>query len=282
MQNRFYLILFFAFIFLVKGTYGFSGSDEYPKRIISLAPSLTKNIYLLGAGNKLVGCTNYCSLQADTNAEIVANAIQVNYEQIVLLKPDLIITTNLTKSRTIETFKKLGLKILVFENPKNFGEICDQFLELGRTIGKHQQAIQIIEEAQNKIDLIRSSIPASANDDPTTVFMQLGANPLFAVVPGSFMNDYMVLSSTKNIVDDLKTGSVNLESVLMRDPAVIFIVLMGIIGSEELKKWKSFDKLKAVENNRIYTIDADKACSPTPLSFVETLEEIIKYLYVER
>ena len=56
---------------------------------------------------------------------------------------------------------------------------------------------------------------------------------------------------------------------------------MGMVASEEKSKWMSFDKLNAVKNNRIYTIDADKACSPTPLSFVETLKEIVDFLYMD-
>jgi iron complex transport system substrate-binding protein len=209
----------------------------------------------------------------------VANAVQVNYEQIVLLKPDLIITTNLTKARTIDTFRKLGLKTVVFDNPKDFNEICAQFLELGNMVGAPKKAARIIDDARLKIEQISASIPSTANDKSLSVFMQLGANPLFTVVPETFMHDYMALSGTRNIAADLSIGSINLESVLLRDPDVIFIVLMGMVGNEEMARWQSFGELSAVRNKRIYTLDADKACSPTPLSFVETLEDLVNHLY---
>lgn len=261
----------------------FSGKSpaEVPSRIISLAPSLTKNLGLLEAENLLVGCTNYCSLQSNTYAEIVANAVQVNYEKIVLLKPDLVVTTNLTKIRTIETLRKLGIDVRVFPNPEDFATICDQFIELGAILGKKGKAISIIDQMQQRIQDVRELIPENSIDQNDRVFMQLGAKPLFSVVPGSFMNDYLVLSNTQNIADDLEIGSINLETVLVRDPEVIIVVLMGMVGTEERERWSSFHQLSAVKNGRIYLLDADKACSPTPVSFVESLEAVIRMVYLD-
>lgn len=251
-----------------------------PKRIISLTPSLTKNLTLLGAEHLLVGCTNYCTYPKDIQPEIVANAVQVNFEKIVLLQPDLIITTNLTRPRTLETIKKLGIKLLLFENPEDFEAICEQFISLGKVIGKENRARTIIEESKQRIKELQKLIPKNGMHKDK-VFMQLGAKPLFSVVPGSFMNDYLKLSSTQNLAGDLKIGSINQESVLTRNPDVIIIVLMGMVGKEEKIRWQQFSQMSAVSNDRIYMLDADKACSPTPLSFVESLEAVIRMIYLD-
>ncbi len=250
---------------------------QNPKRIVSLAPSLTKNLHLLQAENLLVGCTNHCVLQTKIDAEIVASAIQVNYERIVMLQPDLLIATSLTKPKTIETFKKLGIDVVVFSSPRNFHEICEQFVRLGEKIGKKELAKQIVVEAENRIELVKQKVPQETPQ--RKIFMQIGANPLFAVIPGSFMNDFIRFSGTQNIAADLKVGSISRETVLIRNPDVIVLVLMGLPGSEEKERWKKIKTLGAVKNNRILMIDADKACSPTPISFVETLEELIAKIY---
>jgi ABC-type Fe3+-hydroxamate transport system substrate-binding protein len=251
-----------------------------PKRIISLAPSLTKNLTLLEADDLLVGCTNYCTFPDEIHPQIVANAVQVNFEKIVLLQPDLIITTNLTRPRTIETIKKLGIKLLLFENPEDFEAICEQFISLGKVIGKEKKALAIVEESKHRIAEVQKLIPQNRKQKEK-VFMQLGSKPLFTVVPGSFMNDYLRLSSTQNLAGDLKIGSINQESVLTRNPDVIIIVLMGMVGEEEKKKWQQFSQMTAVEKGRIYMLDADKACSPTPLTFVESLEAVIRMVYLD-
>jgi len=250
---------------------------QTPQRIISLAPSLTKNLYLLEAEELLVGCTNYCTLQSETDADIVASAIQVNYEKAVMLEPDLIITTNLTQAKTIETFKNLGVEVLVFENPTSFEEICEQFIILGEVVGKKELAEQIIKEALHRISVTLEKVPDQSAKQK--IFMQIGANPMFAVVPNTFMNDFIIFSGAENIASDLNIGSINLESVLVRDPDIIIVVLMGTLAAEEKDRWESFDKLSAVKKDQVFVMGADNACSPTPLSFVDALDELISLIY---
>jgi len=41
----------------------------------------------------------------------------------------------------------------------------------------------------------------------------------------------------------------------------------------------SYSSLSATRGNRIFILDADKTCSPTPVLFLDALEEIIKLIY---
>ncbi len=255
----------------------FNAKAQSPQRIISLAPSLTKNLYLLESEDLLVGCTNYCHLQSETDAEVVASAMKVNFEKAVVLKPDLVITTDLTEAKIIDTFKKLGVEILVYPNPTSFEEICTQFIHLGETVGKKEIADGIIEDAKDRISVIRKKVPE--NGVKQKLFMQIGSNPLFAVVPETFMNDYITLSGTENIYSEIEIGSVTKESVLIRNPDIIVVVLMGLMGSEEKARWEEFENLSAVKKKQVFMINADNACSPTPLTFVVALEELIELIY---
>lgn len=274
MMNR-YKVYFCSLVFVL--LFAVSSWAQSPKRIISLAPSITKNLHLLGADELLVGCTNFCTLQSETDAVVVASAIQVNYEKAVILKPDLIITTTLTKPNTIDTFKKLGIPVLVFKNPQSFDEICEQFIELGKKVGKETLAREIIADAQKQMTMIKQKV----NDElpKQKIFMQIGANPLFAVIPNTFMNDFIRFSKTENIASDLKIGGVNREMVLVRNPDIIVVVLMGTMGADEKDRWESYTNLQAVKKKQIFIMDADKTCSPTPLSFVDALDELITLIY---
>ncbi len=269
MNFRIYLAFFLLFITT-------SGYTTKNINVVSLSPSLTKMIYLLESQDNLVGCTEFCDIPEEDEKNIVASQMNVNVEKILSISPDLVITTKLTSARYIETLKKTGVNTRVLGTPESFVELCDQFIKIGKLIGKEDLAVSIIEQQKSRLARLQQKIPD--NDNPE-IFMQLGVKPLFTVIPGTFMNDYINLSGGVNIASDLTKGTITRETVLTRDPDVIIIVLMGMVGEEEKQNWKSYSGLRAAEKDKIFMIDEDKACSPTPVTFVDTVEEIIDLMY---
>lgn len=250
---------------------------ETPKRIISLAPVITKYIYLLHAENSLVGCTSFCKLKNPEDAQIVASAIQVNIEKSIMLKPDLIIASSLTNPETIKIFNKLNIDVLYIPLQKSFGDICNDLQTLGKRLGKKELADQIVAKAKNDIKKIMGKIPK--NVPPPEIFFQIGANPLFSVIPNTFQEDFIDFAGGRNIAENLTIGSITREKVIVSNPDIIFISTMGMVGREEKKRWESYENLKAVKNKKIFFIDQEKTCSPTPHLFVEALNEIIDDIY---
>lgn len=248
-----------------------------PQRIISLVPSVTKNIYQLGAEAQLVGCTSFCTLAKPDDAQVVASAVQVNMEKALLLKPDLVVVGSLTPPETTQMFRKLGVEVMELPYPKSFNDICQQMLTLGEQIGKADEAKQRISEAKRKLAEAQKLIPAEK--ESFSAFMQIGANPLFGVVPNTFMNDFLSLAHLRNVAEKMQTGSLSREAILVSNPDYIFVVIMGSMGQDESRNWTKYSSLKAVQAKHIYELDADMACSPTPDDFVEVLTQIINIIY---
>ncbi|WP_163715505.1 ABC transporter substrate-binding protein [Mangrovibacterium lignilyticum] len=246
-------------------------------RIISLAPSLTKSLYMLGAEDLLVGCTNYCTLKNSDDAEVVASAVKVNLEKAMMLKPDLVLTSSLTNPETTRTFEKLGVETMYFPYPKSYEEMCTYLLRLGEKIGRKELAEKLVAESKARLAKVIASVPKQ--DSKPRVFMQIGANPLFTVVPNTFMQDFIDFSACENIAGDLTIGSITREGVLVRNPDVIFVILMGSVSADEKEKWENYENLNAVQNKKIFVLDSEKTCSPTPLDFTDALEQMIGLIY---
>ncbi len=67
---------------------------QYPQRIVSLGPINTENVFLLGAGDRLVGNTNYCVRPTEArNRAKIGSVMQISLEKILSLKPDLVLAT---------------------------------------------------------------------------------------------------------------------------------------------------------------------------------------------
>ena len=246
------------------------------ERVVSLAPSITKNTYLMGAQKKLVGCTSYCPVNKSDQIAVVGNAVKVNMEKILSLRPDLVLTSELTSPETLAMLKKAGIPYKVFNSPVNFKEICDQFKETGQMLGKEREAGKIIAQEKAKLEQLKKRIPTGKKP---SIFFELGAKPLFAVIPNTFMHDYIEFVGGTNIATDMSTGIISRETVLLKNPDVIFITTMGATGSEEIQTWMRFGKLNAAKNKKIFTLDSDMACTPCPDSYTKTVETMIKLMY---
>lgn len=264
-------ILLICFAFSV-----FAGS---PKRIISLVPSVTKSIYLLEAEDLMVGCTSFCLLKKPADAQIVASAVQVNLEKSILLKPDLVIASTLTNPETLKSFKKLGVETMMLPYSKSYDDLCSQLQQLGEKIGKKELADEIVNTSKKKIEELKKRVP-KLNKKPK-LFLQIGANPLFTAVPNTFMQDFIEFAGGVNIASEFKIGSITREKVLVSNPDVIFILLMGTLSADEKQIWERYKNLNAVKNNKVFVMDQEKTCSPTPLLFADALEEMIDKIYSE-
>lgn len=240
------------------------------KRIVSLAASITNNLYLLGAQDRIVGRTQYCTIADNDNIPVVADAVNVNIEKVVSLKPDIVIAGGLTHPRIVNALKKMGIRTIHWHQPKDFNEICSQLQELGKICGKSDVADQYVKTSKERLARITSGIKQK-----NKIFMQQGANPLFTVLPDSFVNDYIVLSGGTNICEDLSNGVISRELVLLRNPDIIVIVSMGDVGEAEKKEWEKYHTVNAVKNNRIFLVEAEEACTPTPVTFIKVLEKLV-------
>lgn len=247
------------------------------QRIISLAPSLTHNLILLGIQDQIVGITNYCENNADESISIVASAIDVNIEKVASMRPDLVVATSLTNPEVKTSLKNLGIELVYFPLPKSFEEINSQFLELGKMVNREETALRIVKRERNKVEALKRMIPEG--NATKKIFVEIGTKPLFCVIPNTFLDDYITLVGGINATADLNNGMISREGVLVRNPDVIVLATMGNVGDEEKSNWMNYSSVNAVKTKDIYMIDSDIACSPTPDHFTHTLELFFKFLY---
>lgn len=274
MAKKFRIIIFLLILIY---PYFHCYSQNIPQRIISLGPSITEELYILGVDNRLIANTIYCVKPPEAKLkEKIGTVVEINIEKIFNLRPDLVIATSLTNPKAKEKLKNLGIKVISFSEPKNFNQIYEQFLQLAKLVGKEREAKEIINNTKKNVNRIIEMV--NSHKKPK-VLIQVGTKPLFVATGESFLNDYIEYAGGINIAKDAKQGIYSREEVLRRNPDIIIIVTMGIAGEEERKVWQNYKSLNAVKNGRIYVVDSDKFCSPTPISLVDNLKEMVSILH---
>ncbi len=254
--------------------------DNAPRRIISLVPAITEELYLLGVGDRIVGVTVYCQRPPRAqHKEKVGTVIDANVEKIIELGPDLVIASPLSDCRQTRKLQRLAINVEVFDEAVDFNGLCENFLRLSRLVKKEEEGRKVIREAKRDLKAITGSLEASSRP---RVFVQIGANPLFTAKGESFINDLVERAGGINIAGDATNGIFSREEVIARNPDIILIATMGIIAEKEKEVWLRYQAINAVSKGRIFTIDSNRVCSPTPVSFVDIIRELVELFHEER
>jgi len=274
----------FILLLALSGTLNKPHHPRYAKppyrRVVSLSPALTDNIYLLGMEGKLIGVTSFRSEQA-AEKEVVGTLIQPNIEKITALDPDVILATKEgNRRKPVERLISLGFNVEVFDSCRSFSDICSNFVRLGELLGARERALELARQARERVDRI---VRLTANAPKRRVFWQVGSRPLITVGQGTFVCDFIRLAGGVNIFGEIERRfpRVSREEVVRRDPEVIIIAGMRKIATEEIAKWRKFTEIDAVRKGMIFALDPDDVCRPSPLRFAEGLEQVARCVHPE-
>ena len=261
---------------------------SYPKRIVSLAPSNTEILFAVGAGDKVVGVTDHCNYPYNFSVWIEAgNLTSVgdywtpNIEAIVALEPDLVLAA-FAQEEVVNNLRGMGYNVLVLA-PDNIDDILKNILLVGRATNKDIEAAVLVGDLRNRIDAVVSKV-ADAASKPK-IYYEVWYDPLWSVGSETWEHELIEKAGGINIfadqnIDYFETSS---EAIIERNPDIMIFPLGHGAGPPF---WGSFDQVKArpgwdatsaVQDDRLYTIDADIVSRPGPriVDALETLAEII-------
>ncbi len=244
--------------------------SNHPRRIVSLAPSVTENLFLLSAADKIVAVTFYCPPDVKNKTKI-GTIVSPNIEKIVSLKPDLVLATDINRPQTINKLSELGMKVHVFPTEKRFADIEKNFIVLAKLVDKKREAIEIMHKVRKEIDGIRKKNRGLIKPK---IFCQIGANPLVSLGKETFIDEMIEIAGGFNIAKGIGYFRYSREDVIKQNPDAIILVTMGEYTESELALWQKYKNILAVKKNRIYIVPADDVCRPAPTAFLVGLKKI--------
>lgn len=245
-----------------------------PQRIISLTPSVTEMLFALGAGPRVVGVTNYCNYPAEAQAVARIGDVNLNYERILELKPDLIIGVGSMQSEDINKLVSLGLKVFVIEAVK-IVDVPRQMRVLGRVLGNPETGEQLAASFENRVADIKKKV--SQQKMRPRVFIEIWNEPLMTAGPNTFMDELIVTAGGINIAGDSPNPwpQFSMETVIQRDPEVI---ILTCYNKEEVMNRKAWAGISAIKTGRVHEINPDIYSRPGP-RLVDALVEMYNLLH---
>jgi len=238
---------------------------SYAQRVASLVPSVTQTFMQLGADSLVVARTSYCPASAYGNSIVVGDAMSVNVERIVSVKPDYVITMGMTRPEVIAKLKSFNIKVVEMDTPKSFDEICSQTIQLAKLVGCEDVAKRLVAAERNAVDSIRGKVPLEGGS-----IFEIGIKPLWVAIPGTYLDDMLKMMGLENVVIQ-GNGSISREYVVNASPA--YIIMSSLYGNAESEKslWA-----RLLPSAKVAVVDENTACCPTPSNFRVTLQTIVE------
>jgi iron complex transport system substrate-binding protein len=226
------------------------------QRVVSLSPHLTEQMFAIGAGDAIVGTTDFADHPpAALQIARVARAANVDLERTAALKPDLILLWGSGFPPSIaEALRRLGIPVFVSE-PRTLSDIASSMQRLAVLTGRPMETASRAFIAE--IDELRAVYAARK---PVRVFYQVWDAPLMTLSGRHVISEAITLCGGRNIFAHLTpiAPQVSSEAVLAADPELIVTTEPGGRPSAALAAWARFPRLAAVQRGQLVTLDADR------------------------
>ena len=253
-----------------------------PKRIISLAPSITEILFALGLNHEIAGVTDFCDYpEAALKKPRIGGFANTSVERIISLKPDLIIgIKDGNRMDTLQGLNDLGFSIYVTD-PRGVDGVIQTIKNLGVVTGREDESIRIVKDMirrKERIVSLTTTLPKPR------VFFQIGTGPTITAGRGTLADDLIRLSGGMSISEDEPLGYplYSIETILSKAPEMI--IMSSMEGKKDypnlVDRWGNWKSIPAVKRNAIYVVDSNLVDRPTP-RLIEGLEVIARIIHPE-
>jgi ABC-type Fe3+-hydroxamate transport system substrate-binding protein len=186
-----------------------------PQRVVSLVPSLTETLFDLGAGDIVVGITDFCIFPPDLQLPRVGGTKNPRVEEVRALAPDLVhmnLEENLRRhAEAIETFAP----VFVTE-PKSVDDVVSLIRQLGELHGHRGEAAMLVARLQDEL----ARMPRRS----FTFACPIWKNPWMWCGGDTYVSRLVEAAGGVNVLRNLdRYPNVYLEEVMRMRPEIVFL-----------------------------------------------------------
>ncbi len=231
-----------------------------PRRIVSLVPATTELLFAIGAGDALVGRTQWCDYPAAAaRVPNLGDGINPNVEAVLARRPDLVVLYNSAQNAAIAgRLRSLGIAVARLNTDK-----LRDVERVGRLLGRltgHAASADSMAAAFDSA-LAHAAVPPAGRRPK--VLLLVWEQPPMTIGRGSFLDELVQRAGGTNLFGDVtaSAGTVSLEAVAARDPDLILTTTAGPSGFAGRPEWQV---VRAVRQHRFLPVVGSEFERPSP------------------
>ncbi len=275
-RSKIKIYVFAFFLFTGYCSLVTASNAEAPKRIISLAPSITEILFAVGLEDKIVGVTNFCDYPEEAKEKPkIGGMSNPSLEAVVSLEPDIVVMTTDGNPKEFEQrLRSMNIKTYVFKS-RRLSDLPDGIRKMGIALDEKDRfdtLALIIEQA-----IVKSKTKKTASGKK--VIFILWPEPLIVAGPGTAIDDSITLLGGINIAEETKGRypKYSIEEIIRRSPDIIFFGRGKGMDKISIKLLKRLSSVPAVKNNKVfYVSDSLYRLGPRVIEGIEELAGHLK------
>lgn len=239
---------------------------QTPNRIVSLAPSITEDLFALGLGNKVVGVDSYSNYPpAALNITQVGGFSTPSVEKIVSLNPDIVFASNLSAS-VIPTLAADGISTVVL-NPTSLTGILNNLALIGNVTNSTGNSSALVTNLTQRMVNVEN-LPIDSH--PRVLYL-VWWDPATTAGNDAFENGIITTAGGINLAAEANLAgypTMSKESIIALNPQII--ICNGGMNSTLIQQVKSdptLSNVTAVKNSKVYIVSSDIISHPGPRAF---------------
>jgi ABC-type Fe3+-hydroxamate transport system substrate-binding protein len=225
-----------------------------PRRIVSLVPSLTEYLFAIGAGDRLVGVTDYCIEPAAAVATLpkVRGTKNPDRELIHALQPDLLLASKEeNRQRDVMAFAAANIPVYVTDIQSVAGAVAQ--------LAALAAILEVEAAAAPLLDAMRAALAQAGEHPPTRRTLTfIWREPWMAVGGATYADDLLRLCGAENVALPLggRYPRATLKEFMRLNPEVILLPDEPYRFTEaDREVFTPFGAVPAVRDQRIHLCD---------------------------
>ncbi|WP_312641185.1 ABC transporter substrate-binding protein [Hydrogenoanaerobacterium sp.] len=259
--------------------------DAPATKIVALSPSDCEIIYALNAGETIVGRGEYCNYpQEVSNAPIVQSGSETNVEEIIALKPQVVVMSNMAQTdEQVKALENAGIQVVI-SDAQDINGVYTAIELMGKVVGNEKEAAALISDMKKSFKEITDKVTENSGK---TVYFEVSPLEygLWAAGKGTFMDEIATMLGVTNAFADVEGwAEISEEQIIERSPDYIVTITMyfgeGTPPVDEIKNRKGWGSIKAIANDKVLNADSDKISRPGP-RLADAAKELYEFVYEE-
>jgi iron complex transport system substrate-binding protein len=196
-----------------------------PKRIVSLSPTATEDLFQVGAGSQVVAVDDESDYPA--NAPVTKlSGLDPNAEAIIGYDPDLVVV-EADANGLLAALAKVHVPVLVEPAAATLADAYAEIDQIGLATGHLAKAQQTVASMKTAIDGYVKQ--AGSNHAGLSYYWELSANPYYSATSSTFIGQIVGLFGLRNIADAADKASdggypeLSEEYIVAAQPQIIFL-----------------------------------------------------------